>query len=238
MIAFLLSLFLAVESAPEVVQPVVEQEKIHVILDPINRTDLSTRLVLKVIKINKRMGDHFRQGDILIELEKELLESAYAKAEAAVEKGETRFKSKNALFKDHAASQTELSDAKADLASAKSDLSTAKENLSQATLIAPYDGKVVDLFIEENEMTKEGQPLIEIIDDSILKAKFLAKSSFAVKVGDSLKIKLDESGEIIEAKITRVSPSIDPSSGTVKAEAVIDNQDGKLHAGMSGEATL
>ncbi|GEM_PF-2810401 len=213
-------------------------ESYHIILDPKERTEIDARVSSPVTEVNYKMGDHFKQGDVLILLEKNVLEANYIKARSAFEKAKTKYEVKKALYDDGSATELEVYEAKAEKAEAYSATVTAKDLLDAAKVEGPYHGKVVSVYVDVHEIPKIGDPLIEVIDDSVLKAKFLVDSDTPIAIGDTLSIQIKETGEMIEATVTRLSPDIDPSSQTVKVEAEIDNSDEKLKSGMSGEVFL
>jgi len=226
-------------------QPVAQAEpfdgpkrEYYIILDPKERTMLSTRITSPVEKINKRMGDAFERGDLLLELDNEIYQAEYLKTKALLEKAQTDVDAKRSLYQDNAASLFELKEAEAELAVAKADVVTARETYDETTLRAPYRGKVVSVFIEEHELPQAGTELLEILRDDILVAKFLVSSDETLVLGMPVYFTLNETGETIEATITRISPEIDPSSGTIKVEAEIDNMARKFLPGMSGTASF
>lgn len=213
----------------------ISEESYHIVLDPKERTKLVARVSSPVEKIEKRMGDTFEKDETLLLLESAIFEALLNKSTAEVKKAEAELTSKKALYADHSASQFELNEAEYNLANAKSGFAVAKESYEGTNIQAPYKGKVVAVYFEVGETPKVGEILMETINDETLLARFLVSSKRNLKVGQQIFIKLDEKGETIDAKIKRISPEIDPSSGTVKVEAEIDNKEGHFKAGSSGE---
>ena len=216
------------------------EQTYQVFLDPLYRTRLFAEVNVPIEKIYKRMGDSFNKGEKLIDFQKNVFEGAYWKAKAALSKAETAYEGKKQLFNDGILSLFELKEAESDVAAAKSDLAVAKKNLESSTIRAPYKGKVVTLYIEEHELPQTGKELIEIVDDEILLAKLLLPSNLLGKLhnGQIINIHVRETNMDVPAKITRISPVIDPSSSTIKVEAEIDNSQGKLSAGMIGTLSI
>lgn len=239
---FILAKEVEVEPAETVPTPLSHDEKeiYQVFLDPRHRTRLYAEVNTPVTKIYKRMGDTFKKGDPLIEFDKRVYEGVLLKAEAVVGKTETEYQAKKQLYDDNIASFFDLKDAEAEAAAAKADLILAKKNLDASVVKAPYDGKVVNLNIEEHELPTQDKELIEIIDDQVLLAKLLLPSILLPKIhkGESTPIWIREINDTVEGKIIRISPVIDPSSSTVKVEAEIDNSNGRLNAGMTGTVTI
>lgn len=210
----------------------------QVTIDPRHRTQLAAEVPSPVKKISKRLGENFKKDDILIQLDDTIYQSNYNKAKSLLEKAQTELEAKQQLFKDNVASKFELKEAESNVATAKSDLAIAQKNLAATIIEAPFDGKVVSLDIEEFELPQTGKNLIEIVDDKVLIAKILVPSSLLprIKIGTDFKIDIKEVGKTVDAKISRIGSVIDPSSGTLRIEADIDNADGTLVAGMSGRA--
>lgn len=210
----------------------------QVTIDPRHRTSLSAEIVSSITKINKKMGESFHEGEILIELNEVIYVSHLKKAEAALEKARVEWEAKRQLFKDNVASLFELKEAQSNVATAEADLSLAKKNMLSTKIIAPYDGKVVSIDVQEYETPQLGKSLIEIVDDRVLIAKFLIPSTLLKKIspGTKFNILVHETGENVPAEISRIGSIIDPSSGTVKIEADIENDKSDLKTGMTGKA--
>jgi RND family efflux transporter MFP subunit len=215
-----------------------ENQGYLVILEPYRRTLLFAEVNSPVIKITKRMGDSFKEGEVLINLEDVVFKSNYEKAKALLAKHQAAVLAKKQLYEDKIASLFELREAEADVATSKADVSLAKKNLRSSVIRAPFDGKVVELAVEEHELPRPGKELIELVDDHILLARFLVPSSELGKISidQPVYITLNTNNENIVAKIARIGAVIDPSSSLIKVESEIDNRDGRLKSGMTGTA--
>ncbi|MEM1282546.1 MAG: efflux RND transporter periplasmic adaptor subunit [Chlamydiota bacterium] len=210
----------------------------QVIIDPKHRTILSAEVQSPVNEIYKKMGDSFKKGEVLIQLNDVVYQSNIKKAKAVLERAKVELEARKQLFQDNVASLFELKEAEANVAIAEAELAIATRDLESTKIEAPYDGKVVTLGIEEYELPQPGTELIEIVYDKLLTAKLLISTEKLKKlnIGQSFKIKIPEADKTITAKISRISSVIDPSSSTFKIEAEIDNRDQELWAGMKGEA--
>lgn len=213
--------------------------RFRVILGAYYRTSLSPVILRPVKYINFRMGDRFRQGDVLIQLDSVSLTAARDKAKAVLAKAASEFDAKSQLYNRDLSSHFEYNEAKAALEAAKAELIIAEDSLAKGLLVAPFNGKVVDLMIEENEYPKENTPIVEIIDDHIIRAKFLLPAKYFkyVRIGAPVEINVIGLGKV-KGVITRTGSIIDPSSSTIKIEAEIENPNGELIPGMIGLITL
>lgn len=216
--------------------------KYRVILEPVSRTRYyaQVQVIAPVVTLAAKVGDSFRKGDLLLQLDPGKFKALYLKAQAALEKSRIELESKERLYQDGNTSYFDYLEAKSNLASAQAEVIFAEKNLEAISVVAPYYGKVSLVSIEMNEIPLENREMIELIDDSTLIGKVLMPSTLynQIKIGDSVEIVLDETKENFKAKISRISGFIDPSSSTFKIEIDIDNSKGKLWTGMGGAMTL
>jgi len=208
------------------------------VLEAYKNTVISSEVRSPIVMIHKRLGDHFEKGDVLIELDNRDYSIQFMKAQALHKKNSAVFANKKRLFDKNIVSQAEVIEAEANREVAKADLDLAQLNLENTVILAPYSGEVKKIFLEEGELATNGSELIEIISDEKLVANILFPSAYRgqIKKGSLISIKFDELAEPVEADVVRIGRVIDPASGTFKVEATIDNNDYKLHSGMTGWA--
>lgn len=239
---FIIAPLLVFGEAPDTAPPNLTYPAI---LQPLQRTAIGTELTARVIAVYKRMGESFKKGDVLVQLDDESLRALVMKADANVDRARVNFNSKTALYADDIASYNEFSEAKAALGAAEADLILARINLDNATIVAPYDGRVLRINVEEGEYANrvlrlDEKPLLDIANDRVLLAQILVPARFfnQVKIGNPLLMRVQETGEEIRGTISRVGAEIDPISSTFIVEATIDNSDGRLLGGMTGMVQL
>lgn len=120
--------------------------------------------------------------------------------------------------------------------------------LDYATLKAPFAGIVTQRTVDPGNLVREssevgsGMPLFVIsqIDQVRVHIPVPEVDAPFVSRGDRVELSLPSfAGENpIEAKVTRLSGDLDPSTRTMLVEAVLPNPDMKLLPGMFGEATI
>jgi len=206
------------------------------VLEPISRTMLSAEVESTVTAINKRMGESFEKDDVLITLKDTIFVANYTKAKALAVKAKADYEAKEQLYRDKVVTHFEFREAQASLAMAEADLILAREGYEAAFIKAPYNGKVVDIYVREFERVQAGVNVIEILDDNILIAKLLLPEELIqqIQVGTEIELVIEETGSKHQAKIVRVGAVIDPVSSLFKVEAEIDNLSHQLRAGMEG----
>ena len=121
----------------------------------------------------------------------------------------------------------------------------AAQNLSHTQVLAPYSGRVVAVNVADGEYPNrefhyKDKPLIEIVNDTKMLAKVLVPANLLsqIHLGQLLTVRVNETGQTVSGKLTRIGAMIDPVSSTVPIEAEIDNANGALIGGMTGMADL
>lgn len=134
----------------------------------------------------------------------------------------------------------ELSKARRDAAVARGKLDLAVDELAACTLKAPFDGRVARVLANAHEQVERGKPVIEVVDDGVLTARFLLPSALfrAVRLGQELHLTITETGETVSMQVTHIAAVLDPASVTFEVHASVDNAAGNLRAGMNGTLRL
>ena len=124
--------------------------------------------------------------------------------------------------------QQALKSAAGQLTSAQGKYLGARAQLGYSEIRSPINGWVTDRPLYPGEMAAQGTPLITVMDLSkvIARAHIPQQEAALLKVGDAARLTPLGSDESIPAKLTVVSPALDPNSTTVEvwAEAANPNQ--------------
>ena len=126
------------------------------------------------------------------------------------------------------------------LSAAKGKLLSAEAQLSYSEIRSPIDGVVTDRPLFPGELASANQPLLTVMDTSRLIAKsHIAQSQAAtLKVGNPATIQIAGSDEPIPAKVTLVSPALDPGSTTIEVWIETAKPPAALKPGMSVQISI
>jgi HlyD family secretion protein len=129
--------------------------------------------------------------------------------------------------------QAALEQAEGQLTSAKGKYAGAEAQLSYSEIRSPIDGVVTDRSLFAGETAAAGSSLVTVMDTSALLAKVHLSQIVAqrLKVGDDAMVTVPGVSEPVPAKISLISPALDPGSTTVEIWLRIDNRKGTLKAG-------
>jgi len=133
-----------------------------------------------------------------------------------------------------------LKGAQGQLASAEGKYKGAQAQVSYSEIRSPINGVVTDRPLFAGETAQVGAPLVTVMDTSSLLAKTHLAQSLAqrLKPGDEASVAVPGIGQPIEAKISLISPALDPGSTTVEVWLKIDNKAGTLRVGTPVKVSI
>jgi membrane fusion protein, multidrug efflux system len=130
---------------------------------------------------------------------------------------------------------------RAEEAAAQADLETAKLQLEQSRIVAPFGGVVGRSSVRSTQEVKKGDVLFWITAVAPLHILFTVPESAmgAFPVGASLELTTaDYPGLRQSARVLRVSPVVDPASGSVQVIGLVSHTSPLLKPGMSMQVRL
>ena len=181
-------------------------------------------------------GWRFEEGQLLVAFDCSVQQAQHDKAKAELEAAEATLRANQQLLELNSIGQLELDLSRSAVSRAGAEAQMQRAILSKCRVLAPYAGRVAEQKVREQQFVQAGQPLLEILDDSVMELEFLVPSSWLVwlKVGQRLRVQIDETKRSYPARFTRIGARADPVSQSVKVAAAIDGRFPELVAGMSG----
>lgn len=209
----------------------------------------------RLMKIRAGKGDQVREGQVLAQLDPEIVDAQVAQAEAGLEAAEagadlavdvagrneklraegsvSDVQNKNAVMTSK--------QAQANVAAAKAALAQARAARKRHDLKTPISGTVVDAPDNIGGMIGPGLPvfIIEQVDTLVLKTTISEATRGFVKPG--LKVHVEATGSSSstdDAVVKVVIPSADPNTRRIPVEIAVPNADGRFVAMTLARATL
>jgi len=129
--------------------------------------------------------------------------------------------------------EAELKTAQGQLTSAEGKYKAAAAQVSYTEIRSPIDGVVTDRPLYAGETPAGGSPLITVMDTSSLLAKAHIAQTLAqqMKLGDEASLAVPGVAHPVPAKVTLISPALDPGSTTIEIWLKADNKKGALKVG-------
>jgi multidrug efflux pump subunit AcrA (membrane-fusion protein) len=125
------------------------------------------------------------------------------------------------------------------LSSAEGKYQGSMAQLSYTEIRSPIDGVVTDRPLYAGETPQAGTPLMTVMDTSsvIARTHIPQEQAALLKVGDPATISTPEIGDV-SAKVTIVSPALDPGSTTVEVWVEAPNKSGRVRPGSSVQVRM
>ena len=220
---------LAVGAAP--------RESVKTVLFPFREAVIAARADSTLLPYRFKLGEAFGEGDVLVTLDDSRYALEEQRAAGQFEFARATYEDKKQLREKNFTSDYELKKADFDRRTAENDLASARLNLSYCTIKAPFAGKIVEIQTREYETVRPGQPLFRIIDDNRLLAVMNVPmdDKTLTSVGSAVSIRIPDCDQTANGTVYEVTPQADHRTGTIRIRVLIDNADGKLRAGMTGE---
>lgn len=194
-----------------------------------------------IARIYVKNGDRVRKGQKLAELDKFKLANRLAQANDALEKAKLELK--DVLIGQGYTTDNfdKVSDETMKLAKVKSgyeqsrvQYELAKREEERATLTAPFDGVVANLFAKSHNLANTSEPFCRIMDTQGMEADFTVLESELPLIKNDDRVIITpyaDTGNKYEGSISEVNPLVD-ANGMVKVKARVDGK-GKLFSGMN-----
>ena len=197
--------------------------------------DVYSRVQGLVEKLYAQEGDVVKKGQRLMDLEADEYMLAEERARLNYLQQKSDFDRLKAMYEQNLLSIEEFEKAKFTLEGLEVDWKQAKLNLSYTRITAPISGVVGNRLIKPGDRIQPSDKLYTVINTDEMIAVVYAPEKDLGKVVKNQPAYLTSDnipGEKFEGWIKRVSPVVDPQSGTFKITVGVKNRENILRAGM------
>jgi HlyD family secretion protein len=180
-------------------------------------------------KVYESRKELFQQGAVP-RRDLDSAEVALAQARSQNEQAQRQLADLQRLGKEQA-----LKSAQGSRLSAEGKMKGAEAMLSYSRITSPIDGVVTDRPLYEGDLATANQPLLTVMNTSKLIAKaHIAQTEAAVlNVGNAAELKVPGLDEPVKARVSLVSPALDPGSTTIEVWVEAAKPDPALKPGMT-----
>jgi len=197
------------------------------------RAALSARIPASVTELPFREGQWVEQGAVVVRLDDAALHAAVNAAQAGLTAAEADLERTRTLLEKNAATPRELEQMTARAAGARAQLSGAQDGLSYAVLRSPFAGRVASRRVSLGDVVSPGMPLVEIEGQGGLELRATVEPAVAaaLRPGHAVKAQVDGQASALDATVTAVAPSGDPTTHRVEVKVDLPAAPG-LRAGL------
>jgi membrane fusion protein (multidrug efflux system) len=178
------------------------------------------------VEIRVREGDIVKHGDALLAIgRKKGADALIVSLQEELKKEEDNLRRVRQLVEFEALPGEQLDQARSVCENVRAQLVKAEETLRDYVISAPWNGVASRLLVKEGEFVAPRAPLLEMYDPASLVILAAVPEKHATKVTTELRVdvRLDAyPGEIMEGRIERIYPYLDPRLRTRTIEISLD----------------
>lgn len=216
-------------------------------------TQISSRVMAQVERLNVRAGDSVTRGDVLISLEQNDFKAQLAQSQAQIKaiqaqvtQAEKQLKRMSDLYSQGLVSVSDLDDSKAKFDNITANLAIAQQQQTQAQVAleftrikAPISGVVVERLVEPGDTATPGKPLLALYNPQQLQLEFNVRERQAIKLrlGQTLQVNLPTLNISTEAIVTEIVPVADSAARSLLIRLDIESN-GALMPGLYAQLQL
>ena len=185
----------------------------------------------RVVQNNVSRGQSVRKGQVLMELDDQLILKSIAEVKTRLELAVTVFEKRKKLWEKNIDSEVEYLKAKSDKESLEKSLETLEYQLSNTKVKAPIAGEVDEFFLNEGEMASPQMPACRIINNKSVRVDTEVSEVYlpALKKSDlNITVHFPNLGIKEKKRITHIGNFIHPDNRTFKIETYFANPKGLL----------
>ncbi|NNE70742.1 MAG: efflux RND transporter periplasmic adaptor subunit, partial [Rhodothermales bacterium] len=190
-----------------------------------------------VSRIHVEEGDYVRVGQILAQLDDERLALEVARAETDLLRLERERDRNEEMFARQLISAEEIERSRSAYDAQKAAYDLANLALEHTTVRSPIAGVVSSRMIKVGNMVQTYAPTFRVTSFSPLLAEMHVpeRELNKLSVGQEATVRVDAlAGENFTGRILRISPIVDPTTGTFKVTVEVRDRSRKLKPGMFG----
>ncbi len=170
-----------------------------------------------VTSVPVREGQHVEAGTVIVKLNDRMALAEVEDARQALQFAERQMQRQLSIEKIGAVSRKAIEEATRQLATARAQMKSAQGKLARVQLVSPLDGVVSRIVAQPGNSVDVNSIVAEIIDPRRVLAtiKVAVDEAVALEVGQAAEVAVDGTGFASGARVSFVSPRVDPLLGTV-----------------------
>ncbi len=186
-------------------------------------------------------GEAVRAGQVLVRMDRRLLEAELQKAAAARQQAAADLERIRTLSKKKFTTQERLDHAETAFKVAQAEESLYRTRLEYGEIRAPFDGVVTERLVEPGDVAPRHTHLLTVIDPNTLYTKVAVSELMlpGLREGDAVDVRIDALGDAIwSGRIGRIHPTVDPRTRQGVVEVALSPVPRGARAGQLCRATL
>jgi len=194
-----------------------------------------------VLAINAEEGDFVEAGQVLARVETDRYSLEVKRANASLKRLKTDFQRKKELFEKKLVSAEDFERVSAEFAAQKAAHDLAQLDLEYTSIRAPISGYISERLVRVGNLVQLHQPVYHVTSyDPLLAVLHVPERELRVlQKGLQVSMSLDAwPGKSFTGEVIRISPVVDPGTGTFRVTAEIIDRQQMLKPGLFGRVEI
>ena len=203
--------------------------------------DVIAKVEGEVREILVEEGDEVKAGNVLARLDGDRLRLELNESRARLDQMKSDFERNQDLREKGLLSEGEFEKLRYDLEALEASFNLASLELDYTQIRAPIDGVVSERYIKLGNTIGVGEPAFRVTSfDPLVAYLHVPEREYRqIKAGQPVAIDIDAlAGQRVIASVTRVSPVVDPETGTFKITIEISDEERRIKPGMFGRMSI
>ena len=221
---------------PVVAEEVADTFELPAVVEPNRVVTVSAEFEGRIERIPCKEGSEVRAGDLLIQLNDELIRPAYEMAKAQVERDQIEYDRMKKLVDDDATSRRDLDNATTQLAISKAQLKEVTARLERTRILSPLSGVLNNLPVEQGEHVSVGAPVAQIVETDVVKVVVEVPERdivfFDVGGKADVFVHTKDGDKWLTGRITFISELADHQTRSTRMEITVANEQKLVRSGQ------
>lgn len=181
-------------------------------------------------KVYVKEGQSVNSGQVLAELDLAVLYSQREEVKTSYELAKQIFEKQERLWKEKIGSEVQYLEAKSRKESLESTLASIDANIKKGKIIAPVNGTVDEIFMNDGELANPAFPIVRLVNTKsvYIKADVSEEYTGILKKGTKVKVEIPTLGFSVDTVVSHVSQFINPNNRSFKVRVDLENKNQKL----------
>ena len=205
-------------------------------VEPNRIVTVAAEVAASVERTPLREGCPVKAGDLLVQLNTDLLEPQMEIAKAQFNRDKIEYARMAALVKSDATSRSDLDNATAKLATSEAQFKEVQARFQRTRITAPIAGVLNELRIEEGEYVQPGVPVAVLVETDPAKVVvYVPERDIAFfSTGQTAEVLANVKDQPLSltGTITFISEVADPQTRSTRLEVTVPNREGLLRSGQ------
>lgn len=214
-----------VVAMPLMSQPFKTYIEVQGRIDADENVALSSEMPGTVTKINVKVGDEVKKGQVLAETDARAVMQQITDLQTNLDLATQVYQKQKNLWDQKIGTEIQYLQSKATKESLENKVSTMQEQIRMSKIVSPINGTVDAVNIKIGQAIAPGIPAINVINFSNLKVKADVAESYSarVKTGNEVQIFFPDMKDSIISKVNYAARSISNLTRTFGVEVLLDN---------------